>query len=68
MEIHLTNNKAHEEKVRAALKKNEGYCPCAIEKTPETKCICKEFREQTAPGACHSPFCPVPASQNTGGF
>ena len=53
MEIHLTNNKAHEEKVREALKKNDGYCPCAIEKIPETKCICKEFREQITPGACH---------------
>ena len=49
MEIHLTNNKAHEEKVRAALKKNDGYCPCAIEKTPETKCICKNFESRQLP-------------------
>ena len=32
---------------------NGGYCPCAIEKTPDTKCICKEFREQEEPGFCH---------------
>ena len=31
---------------------NGGYCPCSLEKTPDTKCICKEFREQTE-GMCH---------------
>lgn len=28
------------------LKQNSGYCPCRLEKTPDTKCICKEFKEQ----------------------
>lgn len=32
---------------------NDGYCPCAIERTPDTKCICKEFREQESEGPCH---------------
>lgn len=32
---------------------NEGYCPCAIHKTEETKCMCKEFREQKTTGYCH---------------
>ena len=32
---------------------NGGYCPCAIEKTPDIKCICKEFREQEEAGPCH---------------
>lgn len=31
---------------------NDGYCPCAIQKTPDTKCICKEFREQETEGPC----------------
>lgn len=31
---------------------NDGYCPCAIEKTEDTRCMCKEFREQTE-GKCH---------------
>ena len=35
------------------VKANGGYCPCAIEKTPDTKCICKAFREQDKPGECH---------------
>ena len=32
---------------------NDGYCPCAIDKTEDTKCPCKEFREQKEPGECH---------------
>ena len=38
--------------IKDGLKKNDGYCPCRIEKTPETKCMCKEFREQES-GECH---------------
>ena len=29
----------------AAIRENNGYCPCRIEKTPDTKCMCKDFRE-----------------------
>jgi hypothetical protein len=32
---------------------NNGYCPCMVEKTPDTKCMCKEFRDQKEPGPCH---------------
>ena len=32
---------------------HNGYCPCAIIKTDDTKCMCKEFKEQTESGACH---------------
>ena len=35
------------------VRQNDGYCPCAIHKTPDTKCICKEFRELSVPGLCH---------------
>ena len=38
-------------------KENDGYCPCSLEKTPDTKCMCKEFRDQIADpnfeGYCH---------------
>lgn len=34
------------------VKQNDGHCPCAIWQTPDTKCMCKEFREQTKPGEC----------------
>lgn len=29
-----------------AIKNNDGYCPCKLERTKDTKCICLEFREQ----------------------
>ena len=32
---------------------NDGYCPCLIERNEDTKCMCKDFREQTHPGVCH---------------
>lgn len=32
---------------------NDGYCPCAVFHTEDTKCMCKEFREQKEPGPCH---------------
>lgn len=35
------------------VKQNDGYCPCAVQKVPETKCICKDFLEQAEPGPCH---------------
>jgi hypothetical protein len=38
--------------VSEALKENNGYCPCEVQKTPDTKCICKRFREQNTPGKC----------------
>lgn len=38
--------------VRKAVEENDGYCPCRIDKTPDTKCMCREFREQ-ASGVCH---------------
>jgi len=43
--------------IREGLKKSGGYCPCRIEREEDTKCICKEFREQMADpdfeGYCH---------------
>jgi len=35
-----------------AVSANGGYCPCRLDKTPDTKCMCKEFREQES-GVCH---------------
>lgn len=43
--------------VREGLKKTGGYCPCRLERTADTKCMCKEFRDQIADpefeGFCH---------------
>ncbi len=43
--------------VKEGLEKTGGYCPCRIERTKDTKCVCKEFREQIEnpdfEGFCH---------------
>lgn len=39
--------------VQELIDANNGYCPCAIYQNADTKCPCKEFREQTEPGECH---------------
>ena len=38
--------------VTVAVFENGGFCPCAIEKFDDTKCPCKEFREQKTEGLC----------------
>lgn len=38
--------------IRKMIEENDGYCPCRLEKTPDTKCMCKEFKEQKE-GSCH---------------
>lgn len=41
------------EEIAAAVKANDGYCPCMRVRTPDTKCMCKEFRELKETGICH---------------
>ena len=43
------------ELVKAILKHldDSPYCPCRIEKSADTKCMCKEFRDGNTLGACH---------------
>ena len=53
MKIKLVDDKEKVASVREALKENEGYSPCRLEKTPDNKCMCKEFRESTEIGECH---------------
>lgn len=52
MKIIQNSNKDFVEQMLKALKENSNYCPCKTEKTKDTKCICKEFREQKD-GWCH---------------
>ncbi|MBS7368683.1 MAG: ferredoxin thioredoxin reductase catalytic beta chain [Oscillospiraceae bacterium] len=57
MAVRLNEDKEIVESIRKGLKEKDGYCPCRIAKTPENKCMCKEFREQIADpdfeGYCH---------------
>ena len=45
------------ETVREGLKRTGGYCPCRLERSEDTKCICQEFRQQMEDpnfeGYCH---------------
>lgn len=52
MKIKINSDKKLVEEIRRQLKENDNYCPCRLQKTPDTKCMCKEFREQED-GECH---------------
>lgn len=55
--VRLNENEEIVKAVKEGLAKKGGYCPCVLEKTPDTKCMCKQFREQIADpefeGYCH---------------
>ena len=57
MAVRLNEDKEVVETVREGLKRTGGYCPCRLQRTDDTKCICKEFKEQMADpdfeGYCH---------------
>ena len=52
MKIRLNENKEIADMVKEGLKARGGYCPCRREMTEDTKCMCKEFREQIADPEC----------------
>ena len=39
--------------ISEAVKLNDGYCPCLLEKSEETKCMCKDFRDSQDTDFCH---------------
>ena len=43
--------------IKEGLERTGGYCPCRRERTEDTKCMCKEFRDQIKDpdfeGYCH---------------
>lgn len=57
MAVRLNEDREIVTTVREGLKRRGGYCPCVLEKSEDTKCMCKEFREQIADpdfeGYCH---------------
>ena len=53
MKIKTNSDAEFVKEIKAKIKANNGYCPCRLTKTPDTKCMCKEFREQTSEGYCH---------------
>ena len=57
MGIRLNQNAEIVKTVKEGLKAKGGYCPCRLSRSEDTKCICREFREQMADpdfeGYCH---------------
>lgn len=54
MKIKLNSDSALVQEIKQALKDNGGYCPCVVEKNSDTKCICKDFKENIKVGeTCH---------------
>ena len=55
--VKLNENKEIVAKIKEGLKMKDGYCPCRLQKLPEYKCICDEFKQQIADpefeGYCH---------------
>lgn len=57
MSVRLNEDRAMVALIREGLEKKEGYCPCRFERSEDTRCVCKEFRQQLADpdfeGYCH---------------
>ncbi len=57
MKVVLNPDSKVVEAIKEGLKRKDGYCPCRLARTPENKCICKEFRDQINDpdfeGFCH---------------
>ena len=57
MRIKKNPDKEIVDDITQKLKENGGYCPCSIEKNDDTRCMCKEFRDQindpAFEGFCH---------------
>ncbi len=57
MAIKLNPDKEIVKTIKEGLERTGGYCPCRIQRTPENKCICEEFKNQMADpdfeGFCH---------------
>ena len=49
MAIRLNSDPEVVASIREGLKRTGGYCPCRVDRTEDTKCICREFREQMPP-------------------
>ena len=57
MKIRLNENAEVVATVKEGLKRTGGYCPRVRERSEDTKCMCREFREQVKDpdfeGYCH---------------
>jgi ferredoxin-thioredoxin reductase catalytic subunit len=54
MKIKVNPDRKKAEKIREAIKKNDGYCICQIEQNKNTRCVCRNFLDSPEIGWC---FC-----------
>ena len=52
-DIEIKIERIGNQEIQDAIKDNDGYCVCVVSKNEDTKCMCKEFREQQTSGTCH---------------
>ncbi len=57
MKVRLNSDPQVVRMVREGLEARGGYCPCVRETSEDTRCMCRQFREQIADpdfeGYCH---------------
>lgn len=53
MKININPDRNISAAISKAVSDNGGYCVCVVERNEDTKCMCKEFKEQLTPGYCH---------------
>ena len=53
LKIKENPNKELVDEIKRQLALNGGYCPCMVHKNEDTKCMCKEFRENPEMTECH---------------
>lgn len=56
MKVTTNQDKELVEEIRRKLKEKGGHCPCRLDETDDTRCMCKEFREKMVRGEsgyCH---------------
>lgn len=55
--VRLNDDPEIVKQIREGLRQTGGYCPCKLERSEDTRCMCTEFREQIADpdfeGYCH---------------
>lgn len=55
--VRLNEDKEVVNRIKEGLERTGGYCPCRVQKLPEYKCVCEEFKAQIADpefeGYCH---------------
>lgn len=53
MTITINQDRTEVERIRRAVRENDGYCPCQLEKNENTRCMCKNFVNSEESGWCH---------------